>query len=97
VLERSAADVPELAAVFYGKVRRGLLDRLAQLTSKRMATGHYRRTDPKLVARLLVETVTTFARHIYRDPDPEPPPFDLADAPPAVIGILVAGVVIARR
>ena len=31
VLERSAADAPELAAVFYGKVRGGLFDRFAPL------------------------------------------------------------------
>src|ERR1041385_5797644 len=31
VLERSARDVPELAAVFYGKVRRGLFERLERL------------------------------------------------------------------
>src|SRR5579859_7665490 len=90
-LERSAIDVPELAAVFYGKVRRGIFDRFAQLARKRMAMGLYRRTDPEVVARVLVENVTMFARHIYRDP--EPPAFDLAQAPGAVIGILVSGVV----
>jgi AcrR family transcriptional regulator len=91
VLERSAADVPELAAIFYGKVRRGLFDRFAQLATKRIGSGHYRDADPQLVARMLVENVTMFARHIYRDV--EPPAFDLGEARRAVIDILVAGVV----
>src|SRR5437867_2790757 len=42
VLERSAIEVPQLAAVFYGKVRRGLLERLGELIRKRAAAGHYR-------------------------------------------------------
>jgi AcrR family transcriptional regulator len=91
VVERSAADVPELAEVFFRKVRRGVFDRFAELARKRMASGHYRRADPHIVARVLVENIVLFARHIYRDP--EPLPFDLAQAPEVVIGILVAGVV----
>jgi AcrR family transcriptional regulator len=77
VLERSAADAPELAAVFYGKVRRGLFD------------------HPQLVARLLVENVTMFARHIFHDR--EPPGFDVATSSRDVVAILSAGVVVARR
>jgi AcrR family transcriptional regulator len=95
VLERSAADAPELAAVFYGKVRRGLFDRVAQLASRRMAAGHYRRADPQVVARMLVENVTMFARHIFHDR--EPPGFDVGTASRDVIAILSAGVVVARR
>jgi AcrR family transcriptional regulator len=91
VLERSAADAPELAAVFYGKVRRGLFDRVAQLASKRMAAGYYRRANPQVVARLLVETVTMFARHIFHDR--EPPPFDTTAASRDVIAIVSGGVV----
>lgn len=91
VLERSAREAPELAAVFYGKVRRGLLDRLERLATQRMASGAYRRDDPRIVARIVIETVTTFARHIYGDV--APPDFDLANARATVIAILVAGIV----
>jgi AcrR family transcriptional regulator len=91
VLERSAFEVPHLAAVFYGKVRRGLLDRLGELIRKRAAAGHYRSTDPKILARMIVENVTTFARHIHHDI--EPPGFDLGDARRVVVETLVAGVV----
>jgi AcrR family transcriptional regulator len=94
MLEKSATDAPELAAVFFGKVRRGLFERFAQLASKRIAAGHYRRADPHVVARMLVENVTMFARHIYHDP--EPLSFDLAAAPRDVIAILCAGVITAR-
>jgi AcrR family transcriptional regulator len=91
VLERSARDVPELAAVFYGKVRRGLFERLERLIAHRVASGHYHDRDPSVVARIIVETVTTFARHIYRDV--ELPAFDLAAARAVVAETLVTGIV----
>ena len=92
VLERSARDVPELAAVFYRQVRRGLLGRLEQLMVRRMASGHYRSSDPGILARLVLEAVTTFARHIHGDV--EPPGFDVAAARVTVVGTLVAGIVV---
>jgi AcrR family transcriptional regulator len=91
VLERSARDVPELAAVFYGKVRRGLFERLERLVVRRVASGHYHERAPSIVARLIAETVTTFARHIYGDA--EPLGFDLAAARAVVVDTLVAGIV----
>jgi len=91
VLERSARDVPELAAVFYGKVRRGLFERLERLVVRRVASGHYHERAPSIVARLIAETVTTFARHIYGDA--EPPAFDLAAARAVVVDTLVTGIV----
>jgi hypothetical protein len=91
VLERSARDVPELAAVFYGKVRRGLFERLERLVARRIASRHYHDRDPRIVARLIAETVTTFARHIYADV--EPPGFDLTAARAIVIETLVRGIV----
>jgi AcrR family transcriptional regulator len=91
VLERSARDVPELAAVFYGKVRRGLFERLERLVARRIASGAYHDRDPRIVARLIAEAVTTFARHIYGDA--EPPGFDLAAARAVVVATLVAGIV----
>jgi len=91
VLERSARDVPELAAVFYGKVRRNLFDRMERLIAHRIASGHYHDRDPNVLARFVVETITTFARHIYNDV--EPPDFDLALARTAIIETVVAGIV----
>jgi AcrR family transcriptional regulator len=91
VLERSARDVPWLAAVFYAKVRRGLFDRLERLVARRVASGHYHDRDPRVLARIIAETVTTFARHIYADV--ESPGFDLTSARPIIVETLVAGIV----
>jgi len=95
VLEQSARDVPELAGVFFGEVRRGLFHRFEQLMTKRMAGGHYRQTDPKILARMVIETVTTFARHIHNDV--EPPGFDGAAARAVIVETLVAGIVVTKR
>ncbi len=95
VLERSAKDVPELAAVFYGKVRRDLFGRLQRLVERRIASGHYHDREPGVIARLIIETVTTFARHIYHDV--EPPAFDLAQARTPIIDTLVSGIVVSRK
>jgi AcrR family transcriptional regulator len=89
-VERSALDVPELAAVF-GQARQGLFDRFSLLIRKRSASGHYRRTAPPAIGRMIVETVTMFGRHIYNDR--EPPGFDLVGAREAVRDTLVAGLV----
>jgi hypothetical protein len=91
-LERSALDVPELASVF-GEARRGVFERFALLIRKRSAAGHYRRTEPKAIARMIVETVTMFGRHIYNDR--ETPGFDLVAARRAVRDTLVAGLIAA--
>jgi len=91
-LERSALDVPELAAVFYGNVRSGLFDRFALLLRKRSESGHYRRTDSPAIARMIVESVTMFGRHIYNDR--EPPGFDLVAGRRAVRDLLVDGLVV---
>jgi AcrR family transcriptional regulator len=91
VLERSARDVPELASVFYRQVRGGLLGRLEQLINKRIASGHYRPSEPGILARLVLEAVTTFARHIYGDVAPWG--FDVAAARATVVGTLVAGII----
>jgi AcrR family transcriptional regulator len=95
VLERSARDVPELAAVFFGQVRAGLLGRLEQLMKKRMAAGHYRESEPRILARLVIETVTTFGRHIYNDI--EPSGFEAEAARTVVVETLVAGIVATDR
>jgi hypothetical protein len=94
-LERSALDVPELAAVFYGKVRRGLFDRFARLIELRSAKGHYRSTEPRVMARMIVEAVAMFGRHIYNDRDEAG--FDLTLARSVVRDALVAGLVRERR
>ncbi len=70
MLERSARDWPELSRVFYEGVRREILRMLARYVERRAASGAFRRVDdPAIAARLVVETVTWFARHRLGDPD----------------------------
>ena len=88
-LERSALDAPELASIFYGATRRSLFVRFTHLVRLRCAAGHYRSVDPGACARLIIESVTMFGRHIYNDRDPVQ--FDLAAARGSVRDVLVGG------
>jgi AcrR family transcriptional regulator len=72
IVERSALDVPELAQLFYGRMRGGLAERLTHLIDSRIEAGQYRRVpDSAVAARLIIETVTWFARNRHGDPGPE--------------------------
>ncbi len=72
IIERSALDVPELAHLFYGRMRGGMLARLTRLIESRIEAGQYRRVpDPPAAARLIIETVNWFARNRHGDPGPE--------------------------
>ncbi|MGA7323316.1 MAG: helix-turn-helix domain-containing protein [Rhodomicrobium sp.] len=69
ILDRSAPDLPELVALFYGRVRGGLVARLARLIEMRAEAGQYRSVPhPGVAARLMVETITWFACHRRGDP-----------------------------
>jgi AcrR family transcriptional regulator len=69
MLERSALDMPELAELFYGRMRGGFVSRLARLIESRMKAGQFRRVPhPAVAARLIVETVNWFARNRRGDP-----------------------------
>jgi AcrR family transcriptional regulator len=63
-LERSARDVPDVAALFYGDVRLSLLENLATYVKRRAPTQ-----DAVLTARFAVESITWMARHRHGDPD----------------------------
>jgi AcrR family transcriptional regulator len=69
ILDRSALDMPELAALFHDRIRGGLFARLSRLIEMRADAGQYRRLPYSAVAaRLIVETVTWFARNRRADP-----------------------------
>lgn len=70
-LERSAHDVPELAELFYVRVRGRLLDQLASLLDRRSRQGvlHLPPGGPSVAATFVIETVTWFARHRHHHPD----------------------------
>lgn len=69
-LERSAADLPDLAEAYFGRVRRRLLDRIAAYLEDRIVRGLLPPVpDVAIAARFVAESVTWFARHRYGDPD----------------------------
>jgi AcrR family transcriptional regulator len=69
MIERSARELPELADLLNAGLRRPVLDALAQYLDSRAKTGRLRTTpDTAATARLVLETLTWFARHRHSDP-----------------------------
>jgi AcrR family transcriptional regulator len=63
-LERSARDVPDVAALFYGDVRLTLFESLATYVARRAP-----QLDARVAARWAVESISWMARHRHGDPD----------------------------
>ena len=71
LLERSALDWPELAALWFGEHRLRVLQQLTRYFEIRMASGDLRKApDPPAAARLVLEMVAAFAMHCRMDPSP---------------------------
>jgi AcrR family transcriptional regulator len=69
MIERSARELPELADLLNTGLRRPVLDALADYLDRRARTGRLRTTpDTAATARLVLETLTWFARHRHSDP-----------------------------
>jgi AcrR family transcriptional regulator len=80
MVERSAHDVPGLAAVFAG-VREDLFGRMARYVTARVRQGHMRPlSDPATTARLIVELVVWTAIRRPHSPDATPVARDAARA-----------------
>lgn len=93
LIERSALDVPSLAPIFYLEVRRDVLARWTRYLEKRMRAGQLRRVpDAPTTARLVLETITWFARHRLRDRDAAA--IDDATARATTLDFLIAGLVV---
>lgn len=72
VLEASALDQPDLADMWFKRVRGGLLARLEEYIERRSARGHFARPkDVRVAARFVLETCVYFGRKRHRDPLPE--------------------------
>lgn len=68
MVERSARDWPELAELFYGEIRRRVIQRIAEYLDVRIQQGECRaRASTAVAARAVLESVTWWARHRYRD------------------------------
>jgi AcrR family transcriptional regulator len=69
MIERSARELPELADLLNSGLRRPVLTALTQYLDSRARTGNLRSTpDTAATARLVLETLTWFARHRFSDP-----------------------------
>lgn len=69
MIERSARELPELADLLNAGLRRPVLDSLTRYLELRAKAGRLRRTpDTAATARLVLETLTWFARHRHSDP-----------------------------
>jgi AcrR family transcriptional regulator len=93
MLERSARELPEMADLMNQGIRAPVLAALTQYLQSRVQAGLLRRTpDTETTARLVLETLTWFARHRFSDPDGAAIPDDLAQdtAIDALVHALVA-------
>ena len=69
MIERSARELPELAELLNAGLRRPVLAALTSYLDSRASTGALRATpDSAATARLILETLTWFARHRFSDP-----------------------------
>jgi AcrR family transcriptional regulator len=93
VITRSAADLPDLFKLFYMQVRRDVIARLTRYVQSRIEQKHFPPDlDPSAAGRFILETVTTFGRHRYADPDPQP--LDDTAVRETVVRLIVRGLVL---
>jgi AcrR family transcriptional regulator len=87
LLDRSAKDLPDLAALWFEGARGGLVVALTQYLDREIQRGVVRQVpDVSVAARLIVETVVFWAVHRHWDPHPQK--FDDSAARETVIGLL---------
>ncbi len=80
MLERSARELPEMADLLNAGIRAPVLAALTEYLNGGVQAGTLRRTpDAAATARLVLETLTWFARHRFSDPDGAAIPDDLAE------------------
>ncbi|MFN8543730.1 MAG: TetR/AcrR family transcriptional regulator [Candidatus Binatia bacterium] len=79
LLDRSARDYPELAALWFEGARGGLLAQLSSYLEARIEQGALRSVpNVKAAARLILETTVYWAVHRHWDSRPDPIPDDVA-------------------
>ena len=71
LIERSALDWPDLAALWFGGMRHGLIDQLTRYLALRTSQRLLRpMSDVTAAARLIIESNAFFALHRHYDPYP---------------------------
>lgn len=92
LLDRCAADYPELAKVWYGAGREGALSLLSRYLDERARRGRLRRCENGAVsARIVLETLVFWAVHRHWDPSPQE--VDEASAKRAALAFLASALV----
>jgi AcrR family transcriptional regulator len=72
LVDRSAPDLPDLAAVWFDTTRSGLVGLLATYLTDRIAAGKLRRVpDAAAAARVVIETAVFWAVHRHWDAHPQ--------------------------
>jgi len=72
LVDRSAADLPELAALWFEGARGGLIALLQRYLDDRIRRGRFRAVpDTAVAARLIIENVVFWAVHRHWDPHPQ--------------------------
>jgi AcrR family transcriptional regulator len=90
LVDRCAADYPELAAIWFAEGRWAQHQLLMELIKARAKQRRVRRVDhPDVVARTLLETIAFWAMHRHFDPSPQAVDDETAEG--AVIDLLVNG------
>ncbi len=90
VLDRCAAELPDLATIWYGSGRYALVDLWDDYLTRR--AGHVTAAVPQAVlARSITELVTVWAVKMPWDPAPRAVPDDVGDACAAMVRNLVIG------
>lgn len=92
LLDRCAADYPELAKLWYRDGREAALSLLTRYVEDRTRRGRFRRFDDASVAvRIILETLVFWAVHRHWDPSPQP--IDEASAKRTALAFLTRALV----
>jgi AcrR family transcriptional regulator len=73
LLERTAPDRPELAELYFGRIRAEVIERVRAYLARRIGEGRLAPVpDVAIAARLVIESTAWFAWHRLGDPAPQP-------------------------
>ena len=93
LVDRCAADYPELASVWFGEGRWAQHQLLVKLLKARASKKRLRRIDsPEVVARTILEMLAFWAMHRHFDPSPQS--VDEASSERAVVDLIVHGLLV---
>ncbi|MEO1270095.1 MAG: TetR/AcrR family transcriptional regulator [Myxococcota bacterium] len=94
--DRCALDFPDMATLFYTQGRIRLIAQLARYLEQRIQAGQLRpQPDIAVAARVVLETLTSWAVHIHWDPYPQP--VDGPTARTTVLTLLTHGLLVRER